>query len=191
MSPGRPHSVHVDLAVRRATLHLLDEVGYPGMSVEAVARRAKVGKAAIYRRWRCKSELVLAHVLQDLDLMPPPDGGSLRVDLTAFSRELVRYTSTPLALKALPGIVADLQTDPLLAESFERGFVARHHLCLNVVLGRAVARGELAARPDVAWAHALMIGPLFAWLFVRRSDPDPELAARLADGLLAALKGGG
>ena len=49
--PGRPRSTEADAAITRATLEVLREEGFRGLSVEAVRQRAGVGKATIYRRF--------------------------------------------------------------------------------------------------------------------------------------------
>jgi AcrR family transcriptional regulator len=46
----------ITAAIRNAVMHELAEVGYGRLSIEAVARRAGVGKTAIYRRWSNKLE---------------------------------------------------------------------------------------------------------------------------------------
>src|SRR2546430_3241104 len=50
--PGRPRSEQAEQAIIEATLELFAEQGFEGVCVEAVAARAGVGKATIYRRWR-------------------------------------------------------------------------------------------------------------------------------------------
>ncbi len=49
----------ITVAIRHAVMNELAEVGYGRLSIEAVARRAGVGKTAIYRRWNNKLEMVL------------------------------------------------------------------------------------------------------------------------------------
>jgi AcrR family transcriptional regulator len=187
MVRGRPPSARVDAAIRQATLALLEEAGYLSMSVEQVARRAGVGKAAIYRRWRSKAELVFAHLMHDLELQPPDDGGSLRADLTVLAQHLADRLSDPVAGRAMRGLVADVHEDPVLTKRFTTTFIARERECLAVVLDRAVARGELAERPDLAWAHALLAGPVFALLLLFGDEPPPGMGERVAAGVVAAL----
>ncbi|MBC6461007.1 TetR/AcrR family transcriptional regulator [Actinomadura sp. HBU206391] len=183
MPRGRPPSAAVDHAVRKAVLELLGEVGYRDVSVERVARRAGVGKAAIYRRWRSKADLVCAFVFDDLQ--PPPDQGSLRADLTVLAGDLVGFLTGPAVSRALLGLTADLRGDPALAERL----IARHRRCLAAVLDRAVARGELAAPPDPAWAHAQLLGPAYAWFLLFDGAAGPDLPARLATDLVNVLRG--
>ena len=56
----RPRSEKARKAVIRATLKLLERVGFNELTIEAVAARAGVGKATVYRWWPNKAELVIA-----------------------------------------------------------------------------------------------------------------------------------
>ena len=55
--PGRPRSEKARKAVIRSTLKLLERVGFNELSIEAVAAKAGVGKATVYRWWKNKAEL--------------------------------------------------------------------------------------------------------------------------------------
>src|SRR5581483_9265964 len=82
---GRPRSAEVDRAILDAALELLVEHGYGGVSMEAIATRAGVGKAAIYRRWSNKAELVVDALREaGCATMPMPDTGDVRADLIAM-----------------------------------------------------------------------------------------------------------
>jgi AcrR family transcriptional regulator len=58
MSHGRPRDAAIDDAARKAARELLVEVGWEGLSLSAVADRAKVSRPALYRRWPTKTHLV-------------------------------------------------------------------------------------------------------------------------------------
>ena len=58
--PGRPRSEKARRAVIKSTLELLEKNGFNDLSIEAVASRAGVGKATVYRWWSNKAELVIA-----------------------------------------------------------------------------------------------------------------------------------
>src|SRR6201991_1040979 len=72
-------------AIRAAVFEELAAVGFARMSIEGIARRAGVGKTAVYRRWRSKLHLVLdvvsAFAAQGL---PAPATGSLYGDIRAL-----------------------------------------------------------------------------------------------------------
>jgi len=82
--PGRPRSEQAEQAIIEATLDLFAERGFEGVCVEAVAARAGVGKATIYRRWPNKEELLLAAFGSLKSPFPEPKGVSVREDLLAM-----------------------------------------------------------------------------------------------------------
>ena len=82
--PGRPRSEQAEQAIIEATLDLFAEQGFEGVCVEAVAARAGVGKATIYRRWPNKEELLLAAFGSLKSPFPEPKGVSVRDDLLAM-----------------------------------------------------------------------------------------------------------
>ena len=57
---GRPADPGIERRVLAAALTVYGEVGWAGFTLDRVARRAPVGKAALYRRWPTKEDLLLA-----------------------------------------------------------------------------------------------------------------------------------
>src|ERR1700756_1935830 len=77
-SPWSPREAEL-LAV---TLRLLQQEGYDGLTVDAVAATARASKATVYRRWPTKAELVLAAFIEGIrQVAVPPNTGTLRDDL--------------------------------------------------------------------------------------------------------------
>src|SRR5271163_478088 len=76
--PGRPRSEQAEHAIIEATLDLFAEQGFEGVCVEAVAARAGVGKATIYRRWTSKEELLIAALGSLKSPMHDPRCGTVR-----------------------------------------------------------------------------------------------------------------
>ncbi|MGH2609674.1 MAG: TetR/AcrR family transcriptional regulator [Tepidiformaceae bacterium] len=185
---GRPREQRADDAVRRATLELLEEVGYGGLSIEAVAARAGVGKPTIYRRFRSKAELVFAHAIHGPELGPVPDTGSLREDLTALTQRILETFLRPAAASVVPGLLEDGTRDPELAARLRASFVESERRMVREILDRAVTRGELARRPDIDLVHALLLGPVFCWIFLAHNPVKRGLAGRLAVHVAGALQ---
>ena len=82
--PGRPRSAQAHKAIIDATLELLAEEGFQGLSIEAVAAKAGVGKTTIYRRWSSKDELVMDAIREVQIDLPVIDTGNFRNDLTTL-----------------------------------------------------------------------------------------------------------
>lgn len=162
---GRPRNNRVDEAIARATTELLLERGYAGFTVDAVAARAGVGKAAIYRRFPTKQEMIFSVVVHGLRVPPPPDAGSLSADLAAFTQMFAdQLSSAPV--NVLAGLLADLYADPALGDRFSETFLAGERDALVELLDRAMTRRELTVRPDPILVQAMLMGPVFAWLLI-------------------------
>lgn len=188
---GRPRDSQVDHAIVRATRELLAERGYAGLTVDAVAARAGVGKAAIYRRYATKQEMIFSVAVHDMREQPPPDAGSLRADLAAVCQTIAAQLSSA-PTDVLFGLLADIYADASLGDRFAETFLARERFVVTAVLNRAVARGELAKAPDPAIVQALLIGPIFAWLLILTGDWDrvPDLTRTVSDAVATVLLSG-
>src|SRR4051795_11415070 len=80
--PGRPRSAQADEAILEAVLELLSAgQSAAAISIEAVAAKAGVGKATIYRRWPNKEALLIDAVAAMKGPLPVPVGESVRDDL--------------------------------------------------------------------------------------------------------------
>ncbi|OFE15538.1 hypothetical protein BA895_22480, partial [Humibacillus sp. DSM 29435] len=133
-------------AVFTAVLTELTEHGYGPLTIDAVAARAKVSKASMYRRWPGKRDLVLAAVQSAL---PHPqdlaDTGSLRGDLLAYFTQTATHLQGP-AGPALRGILGDLLGDPTgAAELYSAAHRGRSTAQLRTLLQRAADREEVPA----------------------------------------------
>ncbi len=177
----------MDEAIITAVGQLLAEIGYAGLTMDAVAGRAGVGKAAIYRRYATKQEMVFAAAIHGPTLEIPPDSGSLLGDLTALARVIVGHLSNPAAASALTNLLGAMATDPLLAQRFTTTFVEPERAGNAELLQRAVRRGELDRLPDIDVFHAAFGGAVLSWLFISRHDPH-DLPERLARFACAALQ---
>lgn len=185
---GRPRSLAVDEAVSQAVIRLLEDHGYAAMSIEQVAATAKVAKTAIYRRWASKAEMVFALVIHSEAVEGAADQGSLAEDVRVLSNRVVALLSAPAARQALPGLIADLCGDPLLAKRFHASFIKAQRGLVEVLLNRAVQRGELVRAPDPADVHAQLLGTAFAWIFLLGEEPSPDLPRRISANVLASLQ---
>jgi AcrR family transcriptional regulator len=181
---GRPREVRLDGAILAATLELVAEVGIHDFRMDDVAERAGVGKAAIYRRYRSKDELVTATVAALVSEITVPDTGSTREDLLALMREAVEVYSDPIKAGVMPSLVGAMPQRPELARAIRDGFLARRRAALRAVLDRGVARGDLRADLDVELALDVLGGALFYRLLITGGPIDGDLAEGVAELIL-------
>ena len=181
---GRPREVRLDGAILAATLELVAEVGIHDFRMDDVAERAGVGKAAIYRRYRSKDELVTATVAALVSEITVPDTGSTREDLLALMREAVEVYGDPIKAGVMPSLVGAMPQRPELARAIRDGFLARRRAALRAVLDRGVARGDLRADLDVELALDVLGGALFYRLLITGGPIDGDLAEGVAELIL-------
>ena len=180
--PGRPRDAARDQAILDATLAILLEQGYRGLTIEGVAVRAGVGRPTIYRRWPSKPALVVAALVQSARLaLPAVDTGSLRRDLIAVQRHQIDLMSPPESRRVTAGLIADLVADPELAQTYATEYLAPRRSVVFEVLQRGVDRGELDADVDFAFVYDLLMGPLFMRSVVWGQPLEPDAAEKTTD----------
>lgn len=153
---GRPRDESRDDAIRAATLDLVAELGYDGVTMDRVASRARTGKATIYRRWPSKLAMVLDAVQTFArERMPTPDTGSLRQDLLEF------FTSFHEAVRGGRGriiaeLISEMHRNPELREALRIGLWTQRDASSRTIIEHGIARGEL--HPDVDGSILTEIG---------------------------------
>ncbi|MFJ8251540.1 TetR/AcrR family transcriptional regulator [Streptomyces sp. NPDC094466] len=191
MPPGRRpggRTARVRAQVLDAVRAEVGEHGYEGLTMEGVAARAGVHRTTVYRRWEDVGGL-LADVLDAAgeDDWAPADTGSLRGDLTALNDEiqesLVVRPSIPQALMAASFRSARA------AEAQERLWEDRYARC-EIIVGRAVDRGELPSHTDARRLLIASTAPLYHQLVLLRTAPDPRLPAQAATTTALAAAAG-
>jgi AcrR family transcriptional regulator len=175
----------MDGAILVATIRLLSEVGYAKVTVAEVARRAEVSKPAIYRRWAQKSQLVVEAMVTQMPTRLPPDTGSTTGDLLALTQQLMTtMTETPMG-RVLPGLVAEMAADPLLAASYRGLIIEPTRMLWRAAVEAGIDRGDLASDTDVELVLDVLAGPLYVRLLITGDPIDPDYARAGVDMVLA------
>ncbi len=159
-TPGRPRSARADEAIIEATLDLLAG-GTPveALSIEAVAARAGVGKATIYRRWANKESLIVDAVASIKGEAPPfIGGGTVREDLIEALRP-VGHAGHNRFGTIMPCLLGELKRNPELARSYGKLTEPRREL-LRQVIRRGMLIGEIRADLDVEVAVSMLVAPI-------------------------------
>ncbi|GAA4454429.1 TetR/AcrR family transcriptional regulator [Phytohabitans houttuyneae] len=157
------------------------------LSIEAIAAKAGVGKATIYRRWSGKQAL-LVDALRTLKGQPPaPKGESVREDLVLLLRGVGRNPD-PRASKIMPCLVPEVHRSPEQYAVYQELIQPRREMTREV-LRRGVQTGELRADLDIELAMAMLTGPVLMQKILRWSPDidEKDLPERVVDTLLAGL----
>ncbi|MFI1013365.1 TetR/AcrR family transcriptional regulator [Streptomyces sp. NPDC020965] len=176
-------------AIRAAVFEELATVGFARMSIEGIARRAGVGKTAVYRRWKSKLALVLDLVsVFAAQGLPAPATGSLHGDVRALLEVASHALRHPVASQVIPDLLVEAARNPEIADTIKAALLDSQQGVAALIVRAAVERGELPAGTDPDRLLDVVVGPLYWRLVVVRGDLPKGYVDELARGAVAALK---
>lgn len=187
---GRPRDASRDRALLDATMAVLTESGYRALTTAAVASRAGVSTATLYRRWPSKEVMVVdAAAAYAQELTNQTDTGTLEGDL----RALLRDKAASLTGKeggVLQTLIGEAPHNAPLAEALVNAFVLPMRRRMVEITQRAVERGEIPPVEHAELLGDLVIGPMISRFFLTPLPPDQVDAAtatKTAERLLPFL----
>lgn len=183
MSP-RPRSD--DETILQAALEVIADVGVAGLTVDAVAAHAGVGKATIYRHWGSRARLVHAALFANLHEWTEPDTGSLRGDVVLLLEQLVEYLGEPDSARVFTSFLEAAARDPelrMLLDETEQAGRSRFARAIR----RGIDRDELPPDVDVRLLVDLLMSPVVYRRVLVPSTVRPRDVARVVDTVLAAF----
>jgi AcrR family transcriptional regulator len=156
--PSR-RSEHSRRAILDASIALVGEVGYDNVSIEAIARRACVGKQTIYRWWPSKGAVMLEAATQSLDpVVAFPDTGDIVADLRVQLLGILEIVTTTGFGPAYRGVIAAGQSDSDLLRAVFDQIIAPNVTAFSARLAAARERGEIRADADVQTLRDVLYG---------------------------------
>jgi AcrR family transcriptional regulator len=183
---GRPRNEATRIAILNAAFAVLMERGYAGMSIEAVAQRAKTAKTTIYRWWDSKSELAVdAFFHTTAAAIELPETGSVQEDFRQQITNLANLLSGSTGA-VFAAMLGGARTDRELARSLgERWLEPRREWGFAKIM-QAINTGQCKPGIDPIAALGILYGPLYAPLLFGEPVPSAEqIAAHLAIALPA------
>lgn len=185
---GRPRDPGVDEDILNAAVDILTEGGFERLSMEAVAARAGVAKATIYRRFPSKVDLIVAMCQT---FAPPvgdrPDTGSVRGDLVALVDSLGdSMCTTTTSGRLMPSMVSAAKENAEVREAMQRFSASRRRRIYDVVKA-AVERGELRSDTEPDLIGDLLVGSMMYRIVIRGGKVDKKFKTSLVDGILAGF----
>jgi AcrR family transcriptional regulator len=188
----RKRGAELEDAIHDAVFAELADVGYAGFTVEAVAARAKTGKASIYRRWGTKQDLVVDAFLARFG-GPGDILEELRSDRSATTRELLVRLATRIcevsdaAGEVMRAVACEATRDPDLAAAVDQKVHSPKRAAFVDLLRRGVERGEV--RPDAACSlYADILPAMLTYQMVLNNQRVTEQdATRIVDHVVLPL----
>ena len=185
---GRPRSEAARQAILQAAAEMLLDQGGARVSMDAVAGRAGVSKATIYRGWPSKECLALEALVEWAAAgSPPRDTGTLRGDLLALVGPWVREIRRRQFGRVIAALITEAQSNPDFAEVYRRHFVEPRREPMRAALARAVDRGEAPADLDIDVALDLIYGPLYHRLLHGHAPLTERFAQQVVDLALSGI----
>ncbi len=163
VAAGRPRAPEVDVAVLDAAMHQIAKFGYGRMSIDSIAREARVGKAAIYRRWSSKADIATAALAARIDAESSQleaayfRGGLVRI-LEAIRQNLLE----PNTMALVGTLLAEEKQTPELIALFRERVWGRRRYMLRRALERVLAGGRSRRNVDLDAAIDMIVGALYS-----------------------------
>jgi AcrR family transcriptional regulator len=165
------------------------ETGWAGFTLDAVARRAHVGRAALYTRWSSKEALLVEALEVRSPLPEPVDTGSVRGDLTELARQLLDGYARPGGLVTLRAAL-EARVHPDLLASLATSLNESRLLTARAIVRRGVERGELPAGTPTTLLLELVTGAVLSHVLFAQAPPgDDAYVERLVGTVLDAFAG--
>jgi AcrR family transcriptional regulator len=167
---------------------LLESEGFAALTVEAIAERAGVSKATIYRWWPNRAAVVMDGFLSIVSSeVPFPHTGHAREDIRIHMRRLAEAFSGKIG-RTVAALIAEGQSDPELAEALRSRWFSVRRKEAREILELGIERGELREDIDQEVAVDVLYGPIYYRMLVGHAPLDEDFADALADHVFAGLR---
>ena len=160
--PTRRLDASRDIAIFRAAVNGLTDVGYDRLTMDEIASRAHASKATLYRRWPSKAALIIDAIVAQREADQPiqlPDTGSLKTDIDAIIAAFPEHGAHDGQHYAmLLGLVNAASHDQTLRDALSVHVLGRPRRLIHQLLERAISRGEIPADRDLDLIADTLIG---------------------------------
>lgn len=185
---GRQRSADSESAILSATLQLLELKPLRDITIEAIAEKAGVGKATIYKWWPSKAYVALdAFLIRMKVAVSAPDTGSALKDFTVQLKSLIRFYATP-AGRVYSQFLAEGQSDPGFLKLFRERFLSPRRESLKAIWQRGVARGEIREGLDAELVLDLVYGPTIFRLMAGHGPLNDAEAEKMIAAVFAGIQ---
>lgn len=185
--PGRPRSDRARKAILDAARRLMTHMPMNELSIEAIAKKAKVGKTTIYRWWPSKAAVAMDAFLEQpgiKNIVPTTSTASegLQRQIENMIRQLRGQNGRIIA-----GIIAEGQSDPEISELMYERFLKERLDVLYTKIEEGKASGELNTNITTDIAIDMIMGPLFLRVLSGEAAMDNDFAENFPQQMIVAL----
>ena len=183
---GRHRSLEAEASILKAALYLLERNPMRKVTADAIARRAGVSKATIYKWWPNKNMVALDAYLGGMtERVVMPDTGSAELDFRIQLKSVTTFYKSPLG-RLFCQFIAEGQSDPAFLAMFRDRFLTVRRDAARVMWQRGVTRGEMRPEVDAEIVLDLVYGPMVFRLLAGHGDLNDDES----DAMITAIFGG-
>ncbi len=167
---GRPRSEKSKKAILKATNSLLLHMSVQELSIEAVAKKAKVGKTTIYRWWPNKTAVIMEALSSQPGMqspLPTPKNNSDAIQMQL--EKLIRLLHSKNG-ETISQLFAEAQSDEKAQEIFEGNFLNPLMDAIEYSVQQGQEDKEFNAKIDPKTAVDMLCGPIFFRLMAHPAD---------------------
>lgn len=166
-----------------AALDVLGEVGYGGLTIEAVAARAGVGKSTVYRHWDGKLDLVEDAIRNLKPALAWPTTGTVRERIVVILQQLAQAVAESTWSNCLPAIIDAAERDPEVLTIHRRLAAERRQLLVDL-LAEGVTTADVPSQADLYLLADCLAGPILLRRLLLHEPFDEAAIRQLVDQLL-------
>ena len=171
-----------------AVLAELAAVGFGRLTMDGVARRARAGKAALYRRWSSKQEMVLEVVTTiSVPMAETTPTEDLADDVARLVHGVADWLADARMSRIVPDLIAEAMRNPELAAALTERLGSARRNYGQAVIDAAIARGEVSPDVDSEYVLDLIAAPVFWRTCGRREQTTPAYLDRVVGTVLREL----
>ncbi|EKD74581.1 MAG: transcriptional regulator, TetR family [uncultured bacterium] len=187
-APGRPRSPKIRKAILKAARDLMNELGLSGVTMEAVARRAGVGKPTVYRYWPNRHAVAMATLMDERTLHP--ELKKTRSVLHSLEEQLclVAETLSSRQGRNLAAIIATSDPNTEIAKAFQNHFVMTRRNEGRGILEQGIRRKELRTHINIEVTLDQLYGALFFRVLLGHAVVDAAFVKALVKQVMKGLE---
>jgi AcrR family transcriptional regulator len=180
---------HSRRAILAAAISLISELGYDRVSIEAIAKRAGVGKQTIYRWWPSKGAVALEALGESLaTVVDFQDTGDIVEDLRHHMRGVTKLINSTQLGPVIQGLIAAVQSDPALSRAHLEMVIEPANVAWHDRIVRAQESGELRADADPQAVIDMLFGAMYFRLLLHTRPSEPEQIDAALDIVFKGLR---
>lgn len=178
--PGRPRSERARTAILEAAGELMLEGGLAAATIQAIATRAGVSRATVYKWWSSPGEVALDGLLEQVRASIQAPIGSTTAEALEYQLRaligLVRDTECGPILRA---VAIEADSDPEMARALRERWIDPRRAVTLEILREAVERGEIRGDVDPHTILDMLFGPIYYRMMFSRAPLPDSLATEM------------